>query len=429
MKSNTLLKLSAAALALGASSISLSAGSFQEMAEHLDLDGTLVGYMDFDGDGQEIGEKLNVIYQQFAESNPDVPPFPLDFPSMFETLGFGSIRSLGMSATEVDEGLFRNRSVTLLEGDPTGLMGMYGLDTIPFRSALLAPADATTVMSGRVDFNALASTIQILASQVMGPMGEGMVMQGLSQPIPGTELLASEVITALSGGMDAIVSQDFSNPQMPDLKVWVSLHGAGSLLPKLEPMLTQMGIQFMETESGRVADLSMLMQGAPFGLFVQAPSDSDGLILYTDAEWVSTFGNASSRLADTEKFKSVAGRLPESAAFYAYSSGFDPDQLLGMLENNPEVAPFAPLISNAVNSLFGGFLAPSASATFREGDALITEGYAGFSYKGALMALPAGIGAGVGAGIAAQKSAEAQAAAWEDEAEEVMEDNMSEPEE
>lgn len=423
MNPYTLKNLSVAAALFGSSTIAFAGGSFQEVAEHLDLDGDFVGFMDFDGDGQLIGEKLNVMYQDFAQVVPDMPPFPLDFPSMFETLGFGSVRSMGMSSTKVEDGLFRNRSVTLLEGDPAGLFKVYGLEPIPFRAAELAPADATTVFSGQLKFEEIVETAKALASQVMGPMGEGMVAQGLTQPIPGTDITAQEAVAALSGGMDFVLSQSIENPEVPEIKMWASLKGAGVLLPRIEPMLAQMQIQFVDTDSGRFADLSMLMKGAPMGLFVEVPAGTDDLVIYTDQDWVQTFGADSAGLTGTAAYQNVAGRLPQDAAFYAFSTGFDVQQLDGMLSQNPETAAMAPAIVRAIDSLFGGFIAPSASATYREGDALITEGYAGFSYKGILMALPAGIGAGIGAGIVADKAKKANA--WSGNEEHKQEDNLS----
>lgn len=407
MKSNTLKHISAAALALGSFS-TVFAGSFSETAEHLDLDGDFVGYMDFDGDGQDIGEKLNIIYQDLAAVNPQMPPFPLDFPAMLETLGFGSVKSIGMSSTEVEPGLHRNRSVTMLDGDPAGLFEIYGLDNIEFRSANLAPADATTVLSGRLNFEAVVSTAQALASQVMGPMGEGMVAQGMTQPIPGTDITAGEAVTALSGGMDLILSQGFEDPENPEFKVWLSLKGAGPMLSRFQPLLSSMDIQVIDTGAGQIADLSAMLQDSPFaGLFLEAPGGSNDLLIYTDADWVSSFGIGPS-LSDTEDFQRVAGRLPEDAAFYAYSSGFDLSQLQGLLERSDDMAVMAPAIVNAVDSLYGGFVAPSASATYREGDVLITDAYAGYSYKGLVMVLPTSIAVGAGVGIVVEQSKKAR---------------------
>ncbi len=423
MNPSTFKKLSAAAALVGSTSIAFAGGSFQEASEHLDLDGDFVGFMDFDGDGQALGEKLNVVYQDLAQVIPDLPPIPLDFPAVFETLGFGSIRSMAASSSKIEDRLFRNRSVTLLEGDPAGLFKLYGLEPIPFRAAQVAPADATSAMSGRIDFNELVNTAKALATQVMGPMGEGMVMQGLMQPIPGTDITAQEAVAALSNGLDLVISQNMENPQMPEFKVWASFKGAGSLLPRLEPLLATKGIQFVDTEAGRFADLSMLMEGAPMGLFVEVPAGTEDLVLYTDKEWLATFGAGSAGLVGTEGYQRVAGKLPQDAAFYAYSSGFDTKQLEGILSQNPDTAAMAPMIVKAVDSLFGGFVSPSASATYRDGDALITDGYGGFSFKSVIVALPAGIGAGIGAGIVAEQTKQAQA--WEGNEAFKNEDNVS----
>lgn len=396
--------LSAAALACGISSNASAAGSFQEMAEHLDLDGSFVGFVDFDGDGQAIGDKLSAFYQRVSAANAQVPPIPLDFAALFETLGFGSMRALGLSSTEVGDGLQRNRSVTLLEGEPAGLLAFYGLEPIAFRAAEMAPPEATTVFSGAVNFVALRETAVSLMSQVMGPMGEGMAKQGLSQPVPGTEVTADEILTALSGGFDFIMSQRFENPQQPDIKVWLSLKDAGALLPRLQPFFDSMGIQFVDTEEGRVADLSMLMPGTPFGLLLADPADSDDLVVYTDAEWVAGFRDGGARLADTEAFQRVASRLPPEAALYAYSAGVDLEPIFEALAQSPDAAPYLPVVREGVDLLLDGLLAPNAAATYRRGDALVTEGYAEFSYKGLFFGLPAGA-AGIGAGIAAQQSA------------------------
>src|SRR5690606_23304425 len=123
-----------------------------------------------------------------------------------EVLGFGSIRSFGASSTEVEDGLQRNRSVALLEGEPRGLFALYGLEPIPFRAAELAPADATSAVSGQIEFAALRDTIIAMMTEVMGPMGEGMVLQALQQPVPGTDLTGNEIVEALSTKLDFIMS-------------------------------------------------------------------------------------------------------------------------------------------------------------------------------------------------------------------------------
>ena len=126
---------------IAALSLSCHAGSFDEASKYLDTDGSLVGYIDFEGDGQEIGTQLNAIYTEAIANVPGMMPIPIDFPTLFQNLGFGSIRSMGLSSKELEDGIHANRSVVLLNGDPSGLMALYGTTATPL-TCLLYTSDA-----------------------------------------------------------------------------------------------------------------------------------------------------------------------------------------------------------------------------------------------------------------------------------------------
>jgi hypothetical protein len=375
------------------------ANPFAEASPHLDLDGSFIAFMDFDGDGAEIGAKLNTLYEQVLAANPTMPPIPLDFPSVFETLGFGSVKSIAMSSKEIGDGLVRNRAVTILDGEPTGLIGLYGLTPIKFTAAQWAPANATSVFSGTLKVNALRDTLVTLATQIMGPMGQGMAQQYLGAPVPGTDVTANELIEVLSGPMDLVMLQGFTPEMQPDFKVWLSIKGAGSLLARLQPLGGMMPIEFRESELGLEADASALLTDAPFGLILQAPAGRDELVIFTDRDWAQSIGARGDRLADQPAFQRVASKLPAEAAMYSYSAGFDLAPILAILQQNPEAAPFLPLLESAIDLLLGDFIAPNASALHREGDALVTVQYAGYSYKQIVTILPAAV-AGAVAGTA-----------------------------
>jgi len=389
IRSNSLTLLGLIALALQPAY--LAANAFTETTEHLDTDGSFVAFMDFDGDGQEIGLKLNEIYASALAANPEITPIPVDFPTLFETLGFGSIKSMGMSSKELEDGLVRNRSVTLLDGEPTGLMKIYGLEPTDFTAAERAPANATTVVSGQLMVSALRDSSVTLLAQIMGPMGQGLAQQYLLMPIPGTDVTATEAIDALSGPIDFIMHQGFLPDGSPDIQIWASIKGAGSLLSRLKPLSELMPITFTESESGLEADLSSLLQDAPMGLVLQAPSGRDELIILTDRDWAASIGKSGDRLVDQQGFKRVASRLPASAALYTYSAGFDPQQILEMIGQIPEIQSYLPVIEKAIDLVVGDFLSPNASALYLKGDSLIVEQYGDYSYKQALGMVPAGL--------------------------------------
>lgn len=365
---------------------------FEEASHRIDLDGSFVAYLDFDGDGLEFGTKLNQVYQQALAANPQMPPIPIDFPAIFDTLGFGSVRAMAMSSKELDGGLKRNRSVTFLDGEPTGLMGLYGIEPRAFEAAQLAPADADTAISGQLRITAIRDTLHALATQLLGPMGDGMAQKYLNTPLPNTELTGNQIVEALSGRIDFVMHQSFTPDGQPKIELWARIAGAGSLLAELQPLAEGMPIEFTETTEGLEADLSALLEDAPMGLIVRASNETGALEMFTSRKWEASIGGPGERLVDQPEFQRVTAGLPPTAGFYSYSAGFDTAQLDTILGQQPEVAPYLPLIKDAVTLLAGDFIGPNASAVYRDGEVLIGEQYAGYSYKQMILAVPASIG-------------------------------------
>lgn len=368
------------------------ANSFERAAQHIDVDGSFFAFVEFDGDGQEIGLKLNQIYESVLAANPNITPIPIDFPSLFDTLGFGSVHSMAMSSKELADGQVRNASVTLLDGEPAGLMNLYGLDPIEFRAAQIAPADTTTALSGQIRVTALRDTIHALATQLLGPMGDGLVQQNLGNPLFGTDLTGNEIIEALSGQADLVMAQKLRPDGQPDIRFWASIAGAGALLPRLQSLSESLPITFADTPAGLTADLSALLgENAPFPLYVRAPSKGDSLEIYNQDGWV----NATGGLTADPKFQRATAHLPKEAAMFSYSAGFDPEEVYKLLAQEASIAPYLPVIRQAVDLLLSDLIAPAAGAMYRDGDAIVSEQYADYSFKELLAVVPVGVGAAV----------------------------------
>ncbi|MFP4283136.1 MAG: hypothetical protein ACLFU2_10980, partial [Opitutales bacterium] len=231
---------------------------------------------------------------------------------------------------------------------------------------------------------------------IMGPMGQGMAQQQLMSPLPGTDVTINEVIEAFSETMHFAMQQDFSNPLEPQFRIYAEIDGAGPLLARLEPLGESLPVVFTEGDNALTADLSALLQGAPMGLFLTAPAEGDKLILYTHEDWGADASG--DKLADSDAFRKVASRLPEEAILHSYNAGFDMTQITSMVAQDPNLAPFLPLIEESVDLLLGDFLAPNASALYYASEeVLVSEQYAAYSYKDALVVLPAAFAGGIAA--------------------------------
>jgi type IV pilus assembly protein PilA len=398
MKIAHLITSFAGAAALLATNITHSA-NFHEASTHLDLDGSLVGFIDFEGDGQAIGTSLNTIYQDILANTPEMMPIPMDFNQLFTNLGFGSVRSFAMSSKEIEPDLHRNRSVLLLNDEMTGLFSMYGQALQPFRAAELAPADATGAMTMTVEFTPIRDTVISILQQSMGDMGVAMAQQQLATPVPGTDITADEVIEALSGNWDGFWHQAYKEAFQQDIKFWVRIEGAGSLLPRVMPLLKDMPVVIDETDAATVIDLSpMLGEDSPIDIFIKVPEGSSDLIIYSNKNW--TPSSAGPRLSEDPKFTALAKRLPKEGLAYTYSVGADMSPLWALLEAEPEAAKYQVAIQAAMELLISDYLAPTVSVTTLKDNAMITEQYAGYSTKQVIMVLPAAIGGGIGAAMA-----------------------------
>jgi len=375
---------------------STASASFEEASGYIDIDGSMVGYMNFEGDGQEIGTALNATYEQLLASKPGIP---VDFTLLIENFGFGSLKAVGMSSKDAGEGLHLNRSVLLMDGAPMGLFAIYDLEPLNFDAAKMAPADATGAMTSAVNLGALRETMILVLKQLMGPSGEGIIQQQLAQLIPETDITYNEAINTLSGKWDGFWHQSYSEDFQEDFKFWLSIEGAGSLLPRLHMMGKSMGVNFMQDDQGLKADFSSLMgEDATIGLYVEAPKGGDSLIIYSHQNWTHESGGA--RLADSDEFKSLASRLPAEGFAFSYSKGADFEPMLAAIAEFPEAAQYIELVKSVSDLLLGDFLKPNVAINYMDGDNIVMEQYASYSTKQILMAIPAIAGGGIGAAIA-----------------------------
>lgn len=390
-------------MSLLAGSLTAQMATFTEATKYLDTDGTLIAYINFEGDGAEIGTELNSIYTDAVTTIPNMMPIPIDFPTLFDNLGFGSIEAIGISSKEIESGVYANRSVTMINGDLTGLFRLYGNQDSPvtsFRAAELAPADASGAISGQIHLTALRDTTLAVMTQVMGPMGKGMIDQQLQMPVLGTEIKIDDIIVALSGKWDFFWQESYDEDFMPSYKVWLELEGAAAQVEKLKPLAeeAELGMKIIETENGMVASLTDMEMTDGMSLFIETNRSKNTVRVYTHKDWGPN--SEGPRLNSTESCKALAARLPQEALLYSYTTGYDMNTMLAALKSNPETAPYAGLAEKAVNLLVGDFLQPAIGAMYFDGDALISESYAGYSTKQAIMMIPAAVGGGLGAAMA-----------------------------
>jgi Tfp pilus assembly protein PilE len=369
---------------------SLTAASFSDMAPQLDTDGELVAYADFSGDSQIFGDHLTEIYAAVLQTNPQMTPIPLDFATIFDTLGFSSAGALGYSVKEVGPDIYRNRGVWLFNGEPKGFMALNDSTPRPFTAAQMAPAKANLAVDFQVRFDVLRDTIANAAAAVMGPMGQGMILGQLEQPLLPSGLTGNQIIMALSNPLSGFMIQDFDDMENPKIDFYLSVAGQGALVEQLSG-LQQMNPQIavMEENGKTVIDFSAVTAQAGMSLYVSGNAGSD-LVVYTQKSFLKK-PKAGTSLADSPAFVALSAYLPETAGSYVYSSGVQVDQFRTMMAEQAEAAAFLPIFDAVADGLLADFLAPSVATSYAIDGGLVSDSYASYSMKEALAAAPMAI--------------------------------------
>ncbi|TVP80161.1 MAG: hypothetical protein EA353_04595 [Puniceicoccaceae bacterium] len=378
---------------------SSASANFADAQAHIDLDGSMIGYIDFAGDGDKIGAALNEIYQEILANTQDMPPIPVDFNELIKNLGFGSIKAFAMSSKDIEPGLHRNRSVVLMNDAPTGLFAVYNPKMLSFTAAEKAPSDARNALTLTLDLRPLRDTSSRILQQIMGPMGEAMLEQKLAETILETDISYGEAIELLSGQWDAFWHQSYREDFQQDVKFWVSIEGAGSLLPRLREMAEAMGGAFSEDDTRLKANFGQLFgPDASIGLYVEAPKETGELIFYSHSDW--TPDSEGPRLVDQPTFKNLASRLPSEGIAFYYDGGTDLNPLLAAMDGFPEAAKYKDATESILTLLIGNFLKPKMQVSYMDGDHWVSDQYAGYSTKQVITALPTIFVGGMGAAMA-----------------------------
>lgn len=379
------------------------AETFEDISTHLDTDGTFFGFIDFAGDGHELGQALNSIYSELVVHQPMLAFVQMDFHRLFETLGFSSLQAIGVSSKPLADGIHANRfALSLQNGEPEGLLRIYGDPSkaiATFTAAELAPADATGAYTGNLQLDALKDVVVTLMTQFMGPVGEILANAKLEETLPGTNLRYSALIDTLSGKWHIFWQEEMDDTFNSTIKVWLRIEGAATLADRLKPLADAMQFVYHQTENGVQADLSSLLPLPGYGLYMETSNEPDSFTLYTHADWGPD--SPGPRLSETDDFRRLAQYLPTDALNFTYTSAFDIHSLLQAIRlNSPELGPYLPAMEKTLDLFIGDFLKPAISATCYEKDVLITHNYAAYSIKQATMLLPAAFLGGLTAAAA-----------------------------
>jgi hypothetical protein len=214
--------------------------NFTAVNKHLELGGTLYGYVDVDGDVLKMAGELQGFLTEMAKSQPPAAMFAQqDLAAIVTMLGLTDVKALGVSSVPDGNGFFRNRLFIYTGGERHGLMAALGGKPAPFKHLGLAPADAAFYGESEMDLGAAYRTLKDVVTKVAGEPVSNNLETALKKAGEAATISYLDLIYGLKGRtaivlrLDAEKTMRLPGPQpvlIPAFAVLMCVEGVGKVV-------------------------------------------------------------------------------------------------------------------------------------------------------------------------------------------------------
>ncbi len=378
------------------------APQFDRVSEFLDLGGVFYAYMDLTGEAERLAGLLDEAVAAFKESNPDMPPLPLNFAKFLDAAGLSGMDAVGLSSVQLDNGLFHNRTILFFPDGVSGLFGVFGDAPHPFDSLDLAPASADLVWETDYRPQVLRDTVLEMAGALGGALGRGAISSQLTMARPEIGgRTPNQIIDSLGNRAIVIIEFVDGGEQMevapgisfPETRFLLGIDGATELLLSLRPAVEgQSDLEWTETDNG-FEITATTPPPAPFGSLsplLVADTTTGRMFIASDRSFLDVCLADGGKLKDTDAFKEAANLLPPEGVSFTYATPGFIEPIRGIFESSMTASP-TPLPLEAVNRFsaifFPDFPAPVASVTTVGPEGLYAAANLGTSHRATVASL------------------------------------------
>jgi hypothetical protein len=362
-------------------------------------------YVNLQNDLHQLAEVLNKVYREYLNQQPDIPPFPVDIAKVFERAGLSDISGITLASHPLENGYFLNRSlISLKSGQPNGLLKIFSHENSPFLAAERFSADVDFIFETNFSASNLLELVRNLTIDLMGPMGVGLVDMQLNVQIEGTGSTLRSLILQLDSrvqfalkhaSLELVYNEEADSflPANPAPLFAVVLKDAGSLFPKLQPMLTSLGMAVTRINGHHWVRLLVPNLPPEITIYAGHSLESGDLIFSSSPEHWQTLTGSTDKLADNPDFLNLRQQLPQTASQYAYNSErFNTEQINELYKL--DLGQWTGMLDLLIEEIHP-YLRESFAINYLTDKGLLTATIAPFSYKHQLgligVLLPTGI--------------------------------------
>ncbi|WP_199226824.1 hypothetical protein [Opitutus sp. ER46] len=328
---------------------------FLAVQKHLEIGGTLYGYVDVDGDVQKVAKQAQQILTQIAQVQPQVAPFAKqDLIALATTLGLTDVKAMGISSVSDGTGYFRNRAFLYTPGERHGLLLGLGGKPGPFVHLGLAPADTAFYAEAELDLPVIYQTVKEIVAKVAGePVGNQMET-ALKNAGQKAALSVLDLIHGMKGHSAIVVRMN------PDQQIQLPVPGGAALpsfallvcvdniAPALEPALAK-SPAFKRTDVGTQHVYEMAQPSPVKELQPVIVVDGSTLFFATTRAFLDECRALKTGLAQTPEYQKAIAALGNegNGVVYLHPRLFDGLRKIESL--NPNLPPqVKPMIANIV---------------------------------------------------------------------------------
>lgn len=319
---------------------------FMAVNKHLELGGTLYGYVDVDGDVLKLaGAFTEIMKQMAAQKGFPVSQLKQDYSELSTMLGLTDIKAVGFSSVPDGTGFFRNRAFVYIPSERRGLLAGLGGKPAPFARLGLAPANTDFYFESEVDLPSVYATIRDVTAKVGGDEAAKTMEAQLKLAGEKAAFSFYNFIQGLKGRATMVIRFDPEKQLtvpgrqplvLPATSFVVCLDGVAAAV---EPTLAKSAQAFKVSEEGGVKYYELAMPLPLEGIKPVFAIEGGAVYFATSRAFLQECRAGQGGLATQPAFKEALAHVGDTGNGLMYVSPRFFEQLRGIEARNPQMPP------------------------------------------------------------------------------------------
>lgn len=216
---------------------------FDAVSQHLNLGGTVYGYVDIDGDIEKLAGMFQGMFDLGKEqAGNDMPPHlrNLDMMKELGKLGLDGIEAVGMSSIKTGD-LHHNKFYAHVPAGRKGLLKIFGGDPKPYVATQLAPADTDLIIEQSINVKAGFEVVSEMVSRFGGLEATQQFDAGVREKMPEIGMSWFDILSKLDTRVTVIGRLHLDKPleipdapmEIPSFDLLIALDDTGWLFDKI----------------------------------------------------------------------------------------------------------------------------------------------------------------------------------------------------